>query len=92
MPSGRRLDDGSIVRVLWVYSNRSRDRWGEGTIMSKIAGGVASANQALQNSNAGFKLQAAAVIHVDYNDASHVDSLNVRQHAACLCSTVLIAV
>ena len=82
MPSGRRLDDGSVVRVLWLYSNRSLDRWGDAIIKSKIAGGVASANQALQNSNAGFKLQAAAVLHVDYYDASHVEALNVSIHAA----------
>jgi hypothetical protein len=78
MPSGRRLDDGSVVRVLWLYSNRSRDRWSDATIVSKIAAGVASANQALLNSNAGFKLEAAAIMHVDYDDTNHAQSLSVR--------------
>jgi hypothetical protein len=78
MPSGRRLDDGSVVRVLWLYSNRSRDRWSDATIVSKIAAGVASANQALLNSNAGFRIEAAAIMHVDYDDTNHAQSLSVR--------------
>jgi hypothetical protein len=55
-------------------------------MMSKIAAGVASANQALLNSNAGFKLEAAAIMHVDYDDTNHAQSLSVRW----ACRTVML--
>ncbi|KAG5175903.1 hypothetical protein JKP88DRAFT_283269 [Tribonema minus] len=82
MPSGRRLDDGSVVRVLWLYTNRVRDRWTDATITSKIVSGVVSANQALINSNAGFQLEAAAIINIDYDDVSHVQSLSDLSYSA----------
>ncbi|KAG5192055.1 hypothetical protein JKP88DRAFT_284721 [Tribonema minus] len=75
MPSGRRLDDGSTVRVLWLYSNRVRDRWTDDTITSKIAAGVATANQALANSGVSFRVKAAAIMHVDYDDTTHMEAL-----------------
>jgi hypothetical protein len=80
MPSGRRLDDGSIVRVLWVYGNKSRARWGDATMVSKAAAGVVLANQALQNSNAGFQLEAAAILPVNYDDTDHMKCLAVSVH------------
>jgi hypothetical protein len=78
MPSGRRLDDGSVVRVLWLYSRNSRDRWGDATMVSKITAGVALANSALIDSNAGFQLEPAAILFVDYNATSHTQALSVH--------------
>jgi hypothetical protein len=77
MPSGRRLDDGSVVRVLWVYGNKSQARWGDATMQSKIVAGVVLANQALQNSNTGFVLEAASIQHVAYDDTDHMKCLAV---------------
>ncbi|KAG5176065.1 hypothetical protein JKP88DRAFT_249749 [Tribonema minus] len=78
MPSGRRLDDGSIVRVLFAYTPASRARWGAATLKSMIVGGVASANQVLSNSGLGFKIEAAAIMATTYTepDGGFVAALN----------------
>ena len=39
MPSGRRLDAGDTVRVLWLYDAASQARWSDATMLSKIAAG-----------------------------------------------------
>jgi uncharacterized membrane protein YebE (DUF533 family) len=91
MPSGRRLDDGSIVRVLWVYGNKSRARWGDATMVSKAAAGVVLANQALQNSNAGFQLEAAAILPVNYDDTDHMKCLAVSNYNIMLLFSAIVA-
>ncbi|KAG5186355.1 hypothetical protein JKP88DRAFT_157098 [Tribonema minus] len=78
LPSGRRLDDGSVIRVLFAYTTPTRDRWGQSTIRSMIVGALASANQALSNSGVGFKIAAARIMHVNWNydNEGHVAALN----------------
>ena len=39
MNSGRILDDGSTIKILYVYSSASRDRYGDATMTSMIAAG-----------------------------------------------------
>ncbi|KAG5176387.1 hypothetical protein JKP88DRAFT_335741 [Tribonema minus] len=67
MPSGRRLDDGTKVRVLWAYNNVVKNMT-ESAIASMVAAGVASANQALSNSHAGFQIELAGLMRSTYND------------------------
>jgi hypothetical protein len=61
-----------------VLHRNSRDRWGDATMVSKIAAGVALANSALLDSNVGFQLESAAIQFVDYNATSHSQALQVR--------------
>jgi hypothetical protein len=49
-------------------------------MVSKAAAGVVLANQALQNSNAGFQLEAAAILPVNYDDTDHMKCLAVSAH------------
>jgi hypothetical protein len=72
MPSGRRLDDGSVVKVLYLYTYASRDRWGsDATMRSMIVGGVASTNQAFAQSGVGLRVEAAAIIAIPYWSVSN---------------------
>jgi hypothetical protein len=72
MPSGRRLDDGSVVKVLYLYTYASRDRWGsDATMRSMIVGGVASTNQAFAQSGVGVRVEAAAIIAIPYWSVSN---------------------
>ncbi|KAG5184518.1 hypothetical protein JKP88DRAFT_150792, partial [Tribonema minus] len=82
LASGRRLDDGSVIRVLFAYTTPTRDRWGHSTIVSMIVGGVASANQALSNSGAGFKIVAAHIMHAQWSHDSsgHIVSLSALNY------------
>ena len=65
-------DSGNVIDVLWLYSNTTLARYGHDAIVSKIAGGVATANTALNNSKAGFTLRAVAVVHVNYTGGNLV--------------------
>lgn len=83
MPSGRRLDDGSNIKVLWVYTPASAARYGEAALVSMIIGGVATANQALANSGLRFRFRVAHILKTTWNrdEMGHVaalDDLNAR--------------
>ncbi|KAG5187657.1 hypothetical protein JKP88DRAFT_288020 [Tribonema minus] len=70
----RRLDDGSTVKVLWLYSNTSKAAWGDSSMISQITAAIATANQALTNSNAGFVVEGS-IQWVDYTEVSQTQAL-----------------
>jgi len=70
MPSGRVLDDGSTVRVLYLYCTRTQQRYTDATAVSMITSAHVVSNQALSNSNLKFTLEIAAIAKVDYVDVS----------------------
>ncbi|KAG5180557.1 hypothetical protein JKP88DRAFT_246678 [Tribonema minus] len=67
MPSGRRLDDGSIVTLMYVYGTYTTARWGS-QVPSMVAAGVTSANQVLVNSGIGFQFQLVNLMYSNYAD------------------------
>ncbi|KAG5176514.1 hypothetical protein JKP88DRAFT_347116 [Tribonema minus] len=76
MPSGRRLDDGTVVRVMYIYGNASGSRWGGSQIYSMVAAAITSANLVLSNSNAGVQLELATLLYSNYNDTDMYAALN----------------
>lgn len=64
MHSGRELDDGSIIRVLYLYSIATQNRYGDATIKSMIASAHASSNEAFANSGLSFRLQVADIFSI----------------------------
>jgi hypothetical protein len=78
-PDGsRRLDDGSVIKVLWLYTARTRAVLGEDKLRSIVAAGVASANMALANSALNFKLRLVGVhpIADTYEHDAHTQVLD----------------
>ncbi|KAG5180555.1 hypothetical protein JKP88DRAFT_246676 [Tribonema minus] len=82
MPSGRRLDDGSIVTLMYiygtytnasivtlmyVYGTSTNAKWGS-QVPSMAAAGVTSANQVLVNSGVGFQFQLVNLMYSNYAD------------------------
>ncbi|KAG5178656.1 hypothetical protein JKP88DRAFT_273931 [Tribonema minus] len=57
MPSGRRLDDGSVIKVGLLWTAAARDALGglAATIRSRITAAMTSANTVLNNSGIGFQ-------------------------------------
>ena len=76
MPSGRRLDDGNTIRVLYLYDTLTQNRYGDAQIQSMIAAGHATSNQALINSGLTFQLQSAGILSVAYVDTSFSGALS----------------
>lgn len=75
-------DSGRVIDVLWLYSNGPLARYGSAGIVSKLAGAVTTANLALNNSQTGFQLRAAAILYVDYTSTSLLDTLTKLQSSA----------
>jgi hypothetical protein len=57
----------STIRVLWVLSKPSENKWGRQTLMSMVTGGVASANRAYANSNVGIHIELAKIISTNWD-------------------------
>ena len=57
MHSGRKLDDGSVIKMLYLYSTATKARYGDATIKSMIASAHTSTNQALADSGLSFRVQ-----------------------------------
>ncbi|KAG5180568.1 hypothetical protein JKP88DRAFT_279443 [Tribonema minus] len=73
MPSGRRLDAGSVVRVLWAYTPRVETlAGGAARVATIINGAFTSANQVLTNSGLPFILEAA-YFKVSYTESTASD-------------------
>jgi hypothetical protein len=75
MHSGRTLDDGSIIKVLYVYSTKTLQRYGQATITSMIASGHASLNEAFYNSQLPFQFLSMAIVGVPYTESSMTQTL-----------------
>ncbi|KAG5192283.1 hypothetical protein JKP88DRAFT_250960 [Tribonema minus] len=75
MPSGRRLDDGSVVTLMYVYGNYTKARWGS-QVPSMVAAGVNSANLVLTNSGVNFQFQLVNLMYSDYADNNMNTALN----------------
>lgn len=69
-------DDKRVIDVLWVYTTKTQQRYGDTAIVSKIAAGVASANMALDNSRTFFKLRAVAILPIPYTETTMQDGWN----------------
>ncbi|UCG24326.1 MAG: hypothetical protein JSW55_19770, partial [Chloroflexota bacterium] len=62
-------DDGSIVKVLVVYTTASRQRYGKAGIESLINLAVTETNQAYFNSKINTRVSLAAAVEVAYNES-----------------------
>ena len=76
MPSGRLLDDGTKIRVLYLYDTRVRDRYTDASIVSMLTAAYVTSNQALTNSGLTVRFELAAIAYVNYSDVSLTQSLN----------------
>jgi Metallo-peptidase family M12 len=77
MDSGRRLDDGSVLKVLWMYTPQARAVYGEATLRSMIAAGVSTANLALVNSGIKLKIVCVGMFATEgYNTNDHMQTLD----------------
>lgn len=59
------LDLNNVLKVLWLYTPRSRDTWGDAKIRSMITAGVTSANLAFQNSKINLRIECVGMFAVE---------------------------
>lgn len=76
MHSGRILDDGSVIKILYLYSIASQNRYGDATIQSMIASAHASTNQAFADSGLNFRAQAVGIFSIQNNGYDMVGALS----------------
>ncbi len=80
VPSPVKLNDdgdaGAVtVRVLYLYTPTAARRWGADLLESMIAGGVGSANAAMQNSAIPVRFEVADIRPTEYDVNDHTDAL-----------------
>lgn len=68
MPSGRVLDNGATIRVLFAYTGKTRYQLTEAGIISTIIAGVAVANMIFANSQVAITIEAAAIMYTPYDE------------------------
>lgn len=77
MPSGRVLQDGSTIRVLYLYTSKAMIAvGGKSPMESMILAGVVTANQAYASSGINVKVEVAAILPVTYS-AENVGGMTV---------------
>ncbi|KAG5177463.1 hypothetical protein JKP88DRAFT_242157 [Tribonema minus] len=79
MPSGRRLDDGSLINVLMVYTqNAETAAGGSAQIVSRIAAAAATSTQVLSNSQLSYRMQFS------YAKVTYTESTTAEPFGAAL--------
>lgn len=70
-------DPNNVLKVLWIYTPKTRDLWGDAKIRSMIVAGISTANLAMTNSKIDLTIQCVGITCAEgYFTNNHQQSLD----------------